>query len=83
MGRAYDFAFRPVVGEPGTGFGGPCDTRPHRVALFSATTDPASATAVWQSFGLCDEHEEQLRRIDRARRAPPGAASRFRPAGDR
>lgn len=80
MGRAYDFAFRPLVGEAETGSGGPCDTRPHRVEMFAAAADPASATAPWQSFSLCDEHESQLRSVDERLLRPRGAPSRFRPA---
>jgi hypothetical protein len=77
MGRAYDFSFRPVVGDPDTGAGGPCDDRPHRVELYGAGVDPASPTAAWQSFSLCPEHEAQLRNYD-ARVVARGAASRFR-----
>jgi hypothetical protein len=78
MGRAYDFAFRPHIGDADTGAGGPCDDRPHPVDLYSATTDPGSPTAVWQTFSLCPEHEEQLRKYD-ARLPSKGISSRFRP----
>ncbi len=77
MGRAYDFAFRPVVGDPELGSGGACDDRPHPVELYAAATDPASPSASWQRFSLCPEHEGQLRRADDRLRAG-GAASRFR-----
>jgi hypothetical protein len=77
MGRAYDFSFRPHVGDADTGAGGPCDDRPHRVELFSASTDPRSPEAQWQSFSLCPEHEEQLRKYD-DRLRPQGLRSRFR-----
>jgi len=77
MGRAYDFAFRPVLGEPDLGSGGPCDDRPHAVELYAATADPRSASAPWRSFSLCPEHEDQLRRHDA--RVPTG--SRFRSPG--
>lgn len=79
MGKAYDFSFRPHVGDADTGAGGPCDDRPHRVDLYSATTDPSSTTAEWQSFSLCPEHEEQLRKYD-DRLAPHGVRTRFRSA---
>lgn len=79
MGRAYDFAFRPVVGDADTGAGGPCDDRPHRVELFGATADPSSPNAAWQGFSLCPEHEAQLRMYD-GRLVARGLASRFRPA---
>jgi hypothetical protein len=78
MGRAYDFSFRPIVGDADTGAGGPCDDRPHRVELYAAAADPASASAAWQGFSLCPEHEAQLRTYD-ARVVARGAASRFRP----
>jgi len=74
MGKAYDFAFRPVLGEPEVGSGGPCDDRPHSVELLAAQAVPGSAAAVWRTFSLCPEHEDQLRRHDR--RVPGG--SRFR-----
>jgi hypothetical protein len=77
MGKAYDFSFRPLVGDPDTGAGGPCDDRPHRVELFSATTDPKSPSAEWRGFSLCPDHEEQLRRYDERLR-PRGVATRFR-----
>ena len=78
MGRAYDYAFRPTLGDPEAGFGGGCDTRPHRVELWSAAADPGVPASSWQPFGLCDEHEQQLRTID-ARAVRDGrSASRFR-----
>lgn len=77
MGKAYDFAFRPVVGDADTGAGGPCDDRPHRVDLFAAAADPSSVNAAWQGFSLCPEHESQLRTYD-ARVVARGMASRFR-----
>jgi hypothetical protein len=79
MGKAYDFAFRPVVGDADTGAGGPCDDHPHRVDLFAAGADAASAAAAWQGFSLCPEHESQLRRYD-GRVVARGMASRFRTA---
>ena len=81
MGAAYDFGFRPVVGDPTPGAGGPCDDRPHRVELFGALTDVHSPSAEWRSFSLCPEHELQLRQFD-ARLQAEGRPSRFRP-GDR
>ncbi len=75
MGRAYDFAYRPVLGEPEIDSAGPCDDRPHPIDLFAAAADPRSPTAPWRSFALCPEHESQLRRQDA--RMPAG--SRFRP----
>jgi hypothetical protein len=79
MGKAYDFAFRPVVGDPDTGAGGPCDDRPRRVDLFAAAADPGSPRAAWQGFSLCPEHESQLRTYD-GRVVAGGRASRFRTA---
>lgn len=80
MGRAYDFAFRPSVGDPDVGAGGGCDDRPHRVELYAAATDPASPAAVWQAFSLCPEHEHQLRQYD-TRLVARGQAARFRSTG--
>ncbi len=77
LGRAYDFALRPLIGDPEVGSGGACDDRPHAVELYSATTDPSSPTAVWQRFSLCPEHEEQLRRHD-AKLLARGVPSRLR-----
>ena len=77
MGAAYDFAFRPLLGEPETGSGGPCDDRPHRVELWAAGADPGTDGAGWRGFGLCPEHEGQLRHFDR-RVAAGGRPSRFR-----
>ena len=74
MGRAYDFGYRPVLGEPAADFGGPCDDRPRTLELCSAQADPRSASAAWRGFALCPEHEAQLRRNDA--RMPGG--SRFR-----
>lgn len=77
MGAAYDFAFRPALGEPELGSGGPCDDRPHRVELLSAEARAADPQAPWRSFSLCPEHEAQLRRHD----ARMTVGSRFRIAG--
>jgi hypothetical protein len=77
MGQAYDFSFRPILGDPETGAGGPCDDRPHPAELFAAATDPHSSAAEWRRFSLCPEHEEQLRRYDERLR-PRGVATRFR-----
>jgi hypothetical protein len=77
MGKAYDFAFRPVLGDPELGSGGPCDDRPRGVELFAADADPRSASAAWRTFSLCPEHEAQLRRHDA--RLPNG--TRFRAVG--
>jgi hypothetical protein len=82
MGRGYDFAFRPIVGEPDVGDGGACDDRPHRAELYAAATDPRSPSAVWQPFSLCPEHEAQLRKYD-GRLATRGVASRFRTVASR
>jgi|GEM_PF-512589 len=79
MGAAYDFALRPIVGDPDVGSGGPCDDRPHPVEMWAASADPVSPAAAWRSFSLCPEHEEQLRRHD-ARLASKGTRSRFRPS---
>ena len=78
MGAAYDFALRPLIGEPELGSGGPCDDRPHPVDLCAATSDPRSPGVVWRSFSLCPEHEAQLRRHD-GRITASGMPSRFRP----
>ncbi|HLM90915.1 MAG TPA: hypothetical protein VK424_02530 [Thermoplasmata archaeon] len=77
LGMAYDYSFRPTLGDPDPSYGGGCDERPHRVELYSAQTDPRSATAEWQPFGLCDEHEGQLRQSD-VRQTAQGTPSRFR-----
>ena len=77
MGRAYDFSFRPILGDPDTGAGGPCDDRPHSAELYAANTDARAPTAEWRRFSLCPEHEDQLRRYDERLR-PRGVATRFR-----
>jgi len=77
MGRAYDFAFRPTLGDPAEEDGGPCDDRPHRVELYAASAGPATADAVWRAFSVCPEHESQLRRYD-ARLNERGIRPRFR-----
>jgi hypothetical protein len=82
MGTAYDYAFRPVVGEPEAGTGGPCDDRPHRVELYAAGADPRSPTAEWRPFALCPDHEAQLARYDE-RLGTLGVVSRFRRAAPR
>ena len=79
MGAAYDFGFRPLVGEPLPGSGGPCDDRPRRIELCSALLDGPSREASWRGFLLCPEHESQLRQYDERLRAS-GRASRFRGA---
>ena len=61
MGAAFDFGFRPVVGEPTPGSGGPCDDRPRRVEIFSALAEVGSPSAAWRAFSLCPEHVSQLR----------------------
>jgi hypothetical protein len=79
MGAAYDFAYRPTVGEPDPADGGGCDDRPHRVELCAAAADRSSSDVAWRTFSVCPEHESQLRRYDerlRARGVPP----RFRGA---
>ncbi|HTZ61115.1 MAG TPA: hypothetical protein VMC82_00475 [Thermoplasmata archaeon] len=77
MGKAYDFSFRSVLGDPEAGFGGPCDDRPRKVDLYSATADPRAPAPEWRIFELCPEHEDQLRRIDASMQAK-GIPSRFR-----
>jgi hypothetical protein len=77
MGAAYDFAFRPLVGDADPGAGGPCDDRPHRSELCSAASDPRSAAVAWRGFSLCPEHEAQLRSYDQ-RVQGKGLLSRFR-----
>lgn len=76
LGRAYDYAFRPALGDPGPGSGGPCDDRPHPVQLRAADGREDAAATGWRSFSLCPEHEGQLRQYDA--RMPDG--SRFRDA---
>jgi len=79
MGRAYDFAFRPVLGDADADTGGPCDDYPRPVELRAAQADARVASAEFRTFALCPEHEAQLRRHDG--RVPGG--SRFRePPGD-
>jgi hypothetical protein len=80
MGGAYDYAFRPVLGDPEPGAGGPCDDRPHRVELYSARADPRSPTAEWRPFALCPDHEGQLAQYDDRLRSS-GIESRFRRSG--
>jgi hypothetical protein len=79
MGRAYDFAFRPVAGDPPGEDGGPCDDRPHRIELFSAQSNRDAPDAAWQAFSVCPEHESQLRRYD-DQLSRRGVPSRFRSA---
>ncbi len=74
MGKAFDFAYRPIVGEPGPEFGGPCDDRPRSVELCDAHAEPRAPTTPWRTFLLCPDHEAQLRVFDA--RFPGG--SRFR-----
>lgn len=77
MGRAFDYAYRPIVGDPTVGDGGPCDDRPIEVELCSAGDDPASGPASFRRFLLCPEHRIQLERYD-ARLRLEGRPSRFR-----
>jgi len=76
MGAAYDFALRPLVGDPELGSGGPCDDRPRSVTLLGASAEAGSAGLPRRSFLLCPEHEAQLRRHD-GRLAARGLPSRF------
>jgi hypothetical protein len=76
MGKAYDYAYRPLLGDPEPEGGGPCDDRPHAVELCSAQADPGSSSPGWRAFQLCPEHETQLRQQDRRLTG----ASRFRPS---
>jgi len=82
MGLAYDYAFRPVVGDADESTGGGCDDRPHRVELYAAGADPRSTSAEWRAFSLCPEHETQLVPYDDRVRAR-GLSSRFRPSAPR
>lgn len=77
MGAAYDFALRPLLGDPDVGSGGPCDDRPRSVELFGAAADPTRPDAPVRAFALCPEHETQLRRHD-AKLAARAIPSRFR-----
>ena len=77
MGRAYDYAYRPIVGDPTVGDGGPCDARPASVELCAASADPTKGDALYRSFLLCPEHRSQLERVDLSLRAT-GRPSRFR-----
>jgi hypothetical protein len=77
MGRAYDYAYRPIVGDPETGDGGGCDDRTHRIELYAAGADRSQDDASWQAFSVCPEHETQLRRYDQ-RLGARGLAPRFR-----
>ncbi len=74
MGAAYDYAFRPALGPPEPGYGGPCDDRPHPVELLGPSD--AGRERIRRTFALCPEHEDQLRRID-AHAAGPQTESRF------
>ncbi len=76
MGAAYDYALRPLIGDPDVGSGGGCDDRPHRIEMFAAAATPAAPDAARRSFSLCPEHEDQLRRHD-AKLAARGIPSRF------
>ncbi|HTS32838.1 MAG TPA: hypothetical protein VMI55_02730 [Thermoplasmata archaeon] len=82
LGIAFDYSFRASVGDPDPGLGGGCDTRPHRVELYSVSADPRTAPDEWRAFSLCEEHEGQLRGID-TRLTGSGRASRFRPVPPR
>jgi hypothetical protein len=77
MGRAYEYAYRPILGEAEETVGGGCDDRPHRVELFAADADAKAPSAGWRSFALCPEHEDQLAGFD-LRLAERGTPSRFR-----
>jgi len=77
MGLAYDYAYRPIVGDPAAEDGGGCDDRPHRLELFAADADPARASADWRAFSVCPEHESQLRHYDTVL-LERGVAPRFR-----
>lgn len=77
MGNAYDFAYRPTVGEPEASDGGGCDDRPHRIELYGAGVDRTRQDGVWRAFSVCPEHESQLRRYDE-RLASTGTPPRFR-----
>ncbi len=77
LGRAYDFAFRPITGDADPGTGGGCDEPPTRFELYAALADPASPGADSQRFSLCAEHLQQLRGYDAKIRAT-GRPSRFR-----
>lgn len=79
MGRAYDYSFRPLTGEPRVGDGGPCDERPRAMELYSAHADPSSPKALPRSFLLCPEHAGQLARYD-AELTARGLPSRFKKA---
>src|SRR5208282_3594252 len=61
MGAAYDFAYRPTLGEPAAEDGGGCDDRPGHIELYAAGADRSRADASWRSFSVCPEHETQLR----------------------
>jgi hypothetical protein len=78
MGKAYDFSFRPTIGDADAASGGPCDDRPHRVEMYSSGADPAKGDAEWRAFSLCPEHEHQLRTYDDRLRTR-GTPTRFRP----
>ena len=77
MGRAYDYAFRPLIGAPPDEDGGTCDDRPHRVELYAASATGEARDAAWQAFSVCPEHESQLRRHDE-QLVRQGTPSRFR-----
>ena len=77
MGRAYDFAYRPALGDPAPEDGGGCDDRPRRVELYRSGADPNAPSPDWRAFSVCPEHESQLRRYDE-RLLQQGLRPRFR-----
>jgi hypothetical protein len=77
MGGAYDYAYRPTVGDPSPEDGGGCDDRPKQVELYRADADPSRTDPAWRTFSVCPEHESQLRRYDERLRER-GIAPRFR-----
>jgi len=82
MGAAYDFAYRPTIGDPEVEDGGGCDDRPGRIELYAAGADRSRADASWRPFSVCPEHATQLQRYDH-RLQERGIPPRFRsvPAG--
>ncbi len=76
MGRAYDYAFRPIFGEPDPSLGGGCDEAPARYELWAAASAAKDASQ-YRTFELCPEHAAQLRRYD-DRLVRDGRPARFR-----
>ncbi len=65
LGRAYDYAYRPSLGEPNIDAAGGCDDRPAAIDLFSGNADLRSSNPSWSTFSVCPGHQGELLRYDR------------------